>query len=92
MTLLCAATSTEGDSTTGKLILAGLALLWTVGYLIACLIWPLKACRKCAGNGKIRSPSGRAWRRCPRCKGAGGRLRLGHRIAAVVFGRRRDAS
>lgn len=54
-------------------------LLWALGYVIACAVWPYAACRKCDGRGRFRSPSGRAWRRCRRCKGSGERIRLGRR-------------
>ena len=39
-----------------------------------------RACRKCGGAGRRRSPSGRAWRYCHRCHGTGARLRTGRRI------------
>lgn len=50
------------------------------GYAVACLIWPYTACRRCEGAGKFRTSSGKAWRKCPRCKGSGERLRLGRKI------------
>jgi len=67
------------------------ALLWLAGYAIACWIWPFKACRRCEGNGKLRSPSGKAWRRCKRCGGSGGRLRAGRWIYNHLIKMRRDA-
>jgi hypothetical protein len=48
-------------------------------HLVACAVWPFTACRRCKGDGKRRSPSGRAWRLCRRCKGSGARVRLGRR-------------
>lgn len=57
--------------------IAALALL--AGYIIACTIWPFSACFGCDGDGKKRSPSGKAWRTCRRCKGTGARLRIGRR-------------
>ena len=60
------------------LILAPLAV--TLCYIAACAIWPFRACRKCGGAGRRRSPSGRAWRYCHRCHGTGARLRTGRRI------------
>jgi hypothetical protein len=67
------------------------ALAWTAGYAIACWIWPFTACRRCDGNGKLRSPSGRAWRRCRRCRGSGGRLRAGRWLYNHLIKMRRDA-
>lgn len=84
MTPLLATTSTPQPVGTGTLVLLGLAVV--VGYLIACAVWPFKSCRRCDGTGKLRSPSGRAWRTCPRCRGRRGRLRAGRRL----FGTTRD--
>ncbi len=64
------------------LIIALLAL--THGYAFACWIWPFKACPRCSGSGKKRSPSGRAFRLCRRCEGTGRRLRAGERVPAEV--------
>lgn len=60
-------------------------------YALACWIWPFKACRKCDGTGKKRSPSGRAFRLCRRCDGTGRRLRAGRWIYNRLSGIRRDA-
>ena len=51
----------------------------TLGYTVACAVWPFRACRRCDGAGKRRSPSGRAFRYCQHCKGTGGSLRIGRR-------------
>ncbi len=51
----------------------------TLGYLGACVVWPFRACHRCDGAGKRRSPGGRSWRYCHHCHGTGGRLRLGRR-------------
>lgn len=51
----------------------------TLGYIMACVVWPFSSCRKCGGAGRHRSPSGRAWRYCNRCGGTGARLRAGRR-------------
>jgi hypothetical protein len=83
-----AATATHPAIGTTALLLAALAV--TACYVGACVIWPFRACRRCDGNGKIRSPSGRAWRTCPRCKGSGGRLRLGHHVWNHLRDRRDD--
>lgn len=53
-------------------------------YLLACWIWPFAACHRCEGLGRFRSPSGKAWRRCRRCKGTGERLRVGHRVVNAL--------
>ncbi|MGH3097168.1 MAG: hypothetical protein ACRDMV_14365 [Streptosporangiales bacterium] len=56
------------------------ALVVTVGYIAACAIWPFRACRRCAGAGKRRSPSGRAFRHCRHCNGTGARARIGRLV------------
>lgn len=53
--------------------------IWAAGYFVACAVWPWTACGHCEG-GKKRSPSGKAWRPCRRCKGTGRKVRLGRRI------------
>ena len=58
-------------------LLAVLVVLWAAGYLAACVYWPFKPCRRCDGTARLRSPSGRAWRRCPR---TGHRIRTGRRV------------
>lgn len=68
------------------LTLTGLA---TAGYVAVCAFWPFTACRLCSGSGKRRSPSGKAFRICPRCKGSARRLRTGRRAWLLVTGRRR---
>lgn len=44
-------------------------------YLIACRVWPYTTCGRCDG-GKHLSPTGKAWRHCPRCGGTGRRRRV----------------
>jgi hypothetical protein len=63
----------------------------TLGYAFACWVWPFKACRKCSGTGRRRSPSGRAFRLCRRCDGTGRRLRAGRWIYNHLARRRREA-
>ena len=75
-TLAAAATHTAHPS--GMWLL--LAILAAAGYLLHCVLWPYRACRKCDGAGRFRSPSGRAWRYCSRCGGRGAQLRAGRRI------------
>jgi hypothetical protein len=77
VTLFIAATATGTDATPALFVLGLLAL---AGYAIACALWPFRACTRCGGSGRFRSPSGRAWRYCGRCSGKGAQLRLGRRI------------
>jgi hypothetical protein len=51
-----------------------------VGYLVMCAVFPYASCPRCNGSGKLRSPSGKAFRNCRRCGGKGSRVRLGRRI------------
>lgn len=62
------------------LIWVGIGFVLLAGYIVACVFWQWKPCRRCKGEGRFRSPSGRAWRHCPRCDGARERLRIGRRI------------
>jgi DnaJ-class molecular chaperone len=71
--------------------LAGLTLAVTIGYTLACWIWPFRACRRCHGLGKRRSPSGRTFRYCRSCKGSGAKLRAGRWIYNHLSSTRRDA-
>jgi hypothetical protein len=71
------------DSPTALLLLGAGA-----GYAAVCARWPYKSCRHCDG-GKVRSPSGKSFRRCPRCKGSGERLRWGAALFGGGKGRRR---
>jgi hypothetical protein len=77
VTLLLAAASHTGNHAGGWILLAGLA---GAVYIVHCVIWPYRACRKCGGFGRFGSPSGRSWRYCPRCGGRGAQLRPGRRI------------
>jgi hypothetical protein len=69
---------TPQTSATSTLILIGLAV--TFCYAIGCWIWPFRACKRCAGTGRRRSPSGRGIRLCRPCRGTGLRLRAGRWI------------
>ncbi len=68
------------------------AVISTGGYLIACWLFPFAACRWCEGSGKKRSSSGRAWRKCWRCKGNGSRLRLGRKVSNWLRSTTHDAT
>lgn len=70
-------------------ILAG--LVWLAGYGVACRIWPFTACGKCEGRGQFRSPSGRAWRNCRRCKGSRSKVRFGRRLWTWMAGVKKSA-
>lgn len=90
MTLQLAASAHHSGTSTATLVLVGLLIVG--GYVVACAIWPFAACRHCDGNGKRRSPSGRAWRLCRRCKGTGARVRLGRKAWTAFTGRRDRAA
>jgi hypothetical protein len=69
-----------------------LGLLVTLSYAVGCWIWPFKACPRCSGTGKRRSPSGRAFRLCRRCEGTGRRLRAGRWIYNQLSRTRKDGT
>lgn len=76
-----AATAAGAASHLGAwLCLAAIAAAVAGIYLASCAVWPFTNCRKCHGLGRFHAPSGRAWRRCRRCKGTGSRLRTGRRL------------
>jgi DnaJ-class molecular chaperone len=77
--------------TTASALLLTLTAI-TVGYAVACWIWPFKACPRCTGTGKRRSPSGRAFRLCRRCDGTGRRLRAGRWIYNQLSRTHRDGT
>lgn len=62
-----------------RALVALAALLWAAGYVLACAVWPFTSHGHCNGTGKMRSPSGRAWRPCRGCGGSGTKLRIGRR-------------
>lgn len=80
------------DPTAVIVIAVVVGVVVTLGYLVACVIWPFANCLRCGGTGKRRSPSGKAWRKCRRCKGTGARLRTGRRIFNYLSQTKRDAS
>jgi DnaJ-class molecular chaperone len=63
--------------TDGTTVLTLVLLVVTLGYSVTCAIWPFKACRRCAGTGRLRPRLMRVIRLCPRCRGTGLRIRLG---------------
>ncbi|RZT15210.1 hypothetical protein EV649_5996 [Kribbella sp. VKM Ac-2569] len=73
---LAATIHTAEQAATVTLIVTAVAGL----YLLTCAVWPFGKCRKCKGVGKFKSPFGKAYRHCPRCKGTGLRVRFGRHI------------
>jgi hypothetical protein len=56
---------------------AGYALL----YLLACVIFPFRSCRKCGGRGTRHNRLiGGGFRQCTRCAGTGRAVRPGRKI------------
>ncbi len=56
-------------------------------YATACRTWPWGSCWRCKGTGKLgawgsddKPRRRRHFRKCPRCRGTGIRLRIGRRI------------
>jgi ribosomal protein L40E len=73
-----AATATSHAAASGLLLLA--LTIVTLGYVLACWLWPFVACRRCSGTGKLRALfGGRAFGICRRCDGTGRQLRPGRR-------------
>ena len=62
------------------LLLVLAVILVPAAYMLACWVWPYAACWRCHGDGKHRSPSGKAWRTCKKCRGTGARLRIGRHL------------
>lgn len=91
MTVYAAASHAQQHPQIGAGVLALVLLAAAVAYVIACVIWPFAACRRCDGAGKHRSPSGKAWRTCKRCRGTGARIRIG-RKAWTALTKRHDAA
>ena len=71
-------TGAASGGSLGTVALVAAVLL--VAYALACWWWPFTAHGRCNGTGKLRSPSGKAWRTCRGCKGTGRKLRVGRRL------------
>ncbi|MCA1674658.1 MAG: hypothetical protein LC799_21530 [Actinobacteria bacterium] len=71
-------TAAASDLPVGTLLVLALVLL--AAYLVAVWWWPNTPHGRCSGTGKLRSPSGKKWRRCPGCGGTGTKPRLGARL------------
>jgi hypothetical protein len=67
--------SAAGHRSGGAGDLIVLALIYAACYVVHNLIWPFRACHKCQGLGRFRSPSGRSWRYCGACGGRGTQVR-----------------
>lgn len=61
------------------------AAVWLTGYSLACYLWPFTACNRCGGDGKRRSPSGKRFGDCRRCRGTGRQVRLGRRFLNWLY-------
>lgn len=73
-----AATATHQPVAAALLILT--LTVVTLGYALACWLWPFVACRRCHGTGKRRALfGGKAFGICRRCDGTGRQLRPGRR-------------
>ena len=72
--------------------MSGLAvLLLTIALLYAgvCVFWPLAACGRCKGSGRLSPQWDRGHARvCPRCKGKSWRPRAGATMVRALFARR----
>jgi hypothetical protein len=66
--------------------LIGIGLIAVAWHAGACWLWPFTVCGKCKGSGARRSPSGKNYGRCRKCKGSPERLRLGRRFYNRFFG------
>jgi hypothetical protein len=78
------ATGSIAGSLVGSAAASGALLLIlaavTLGYLLACWLYPFIACRRCRGTGKRRSLfGGHTFGLCRRCDGTGRQLRPGRR-------------
>ncbi|MEV4511361.1 hypothetical protein AB0K00_20590 [Dactylosporangium sp. NPDC049525] len=85
-------TATADHPVRGALVLVLFLLILAAGYAASCAWWPFAACRRCSGTAKLRSPFGRAFRLCPRCKGTGRRLRLGRAFYNAITHVHRDGT
>lgn len=89
---MTAAAAASGDPSLAYLVLAVAAVGALVGYLIACAVWPFARCKKCGGSGTRKSPTGRAFRNCRRCRSTGRRLRTGRRVFNAIRVLHREGS
>ena len=75
---LHAATAT--GHATGAALLILIMIVVTLGYILACWLYPFTTCRRCRGTGKRRAIlGGRTFGHCRRCHGDGHMIRPGRR-------------
>jgi hypothetical protein len=76
----------DGASSRGVLILVALVVVWAVGYLISCWLWPWEPCDDCEDRpGRNWGSNRERWGTCKTCGGKGRQERFG-----VRFVRRKD--
>lgn len=73
-----------GSDLAGLGVVIVAALVVAAGYAASCVLWPFAGCWHCDGTGQHRSPTGRAWRPCRRCRGTGARVRAGRQLVTVI--------
>jgi DnaJ-class molecular chaperone len=74
-----AATATATPTFAALIILTLIVL--TLGYTLACWLYPFTTCRRCHGTGKRRAIlGGRTFGHCRRCHGDGHTIRPGRRV------------
>lgn len=61
-------------------LIAVLVLVAVGGWVVSLLWHPFTTCGRCNGTGRNAGSTGRAYGRCPRCKGKPERLRFGGRL------------
>lgn len=75
-------------SDSGLVMWVVLAVVLGVGwYLLACALFPWRACRWCEG-GKQRDASRKHWRECWHCGGSGRKARVGRKVLKGMAPRR----
>lgn len=62
------------------LVVAALAGILFVLYMLHCRIYPYAPCKSCAKTGTSAGSTKRFWNRCRTCGGSGERLRFGARL------------
>jgi hypothetical protein len=77
LTVLSAATATPGVDLSGVLTFA--LIIVTVGYLLLCMLFPVRRCPHCKGMGRTDRWL-RGIRLCLHCRGSGLRMRAGRRV------------
>jgi hypothetical protein len=69
--------------------LAALVLITSLLYVGVCVFYPLAACGRCKGSGRLSPQWDRGHARvCPRCKGTPWRPRMAARVVRTLFAHR----